>query len=686
MSGENLKLQVLFAAIDKLTGPLNRMRAGSKGLAADIASNRAEIRALGQAQKQLAAYKLADAGLAKRTAQLAEARAATAKFKAELESTDAPTKKMRNNLERAQKREEALTRKHGEQSTALTELSAKLKTAGVDVGRMADSETELAAKLTAANSRMEVQQARAAKLARNRARGEKLQELGGKATMAGGAMSATVTLPIVGLLKASYDAAKESNDALKQVQASIAAIGNKAGRSLEQMQAQATALMNTSLFDDDDILRKVTVSLTTFDKVRGPLFDRAQQAAVDLSAKFGKDLQGSAIMVGKALQDPVKGAAALNRVGISFGPTQRKMIKSMVEAGNAAGAQAMIMKALESQTRNAALAARKANPGAAAIQSWNNFKETVGAVVISVLPPLTAALRTVLDGFNALSPGTQRFLVIAAMVVAVVGPILAIFGSLITIIGGVAAGFSISFGLAAGIIGGVVIAIAALAYGVYQLYQHWDGVKAWFANLWASIIGAVRGPIGTMLMMVMPITAIPILLIRHWNQLPAMFSRIWTAVVGLAKNAGSMMMQGLLLALNPVLLADKLLSIAKSGINAFKNFFGIKSPSRVMMAMGGHMTRGLALGLDRGGSGAMKSMGRLAGGIGAVAAAGLSTPALAASGPGHGAVAAQGGGNTYHVTINLPSSVTDAKEQARAIKRELDALLAVDARGAYHDV
>ncbi len=47
----------------------------------------------------------------------------------------------------------------------------------------------------------------------------------------------------------------------------------------------------------------------------GDVFDRAQQSALDLSARLGQDLQSSAIQVGKALNDPVKGVTALQRVG-----------------------------------------------------------------------------------------------------------------------------------------------------------------------------------------------------------------------------------------------------------------------------------------------------------------------------------------------------------------------------------
>lgn len=123
------------------------------------------------------------------------------------------------------------------------------------------------------------------------------------------------------------------------------------------------------------------------------------------------------------------------------------------------------------------------------------------------------------------------------------------------------------------------------------------------------------------------------LIYRHWGTIKSAFvtgvawvKGVLAAVPAWLSNIGSMMMQGLLMALNPMILAQRLLSIAKSGITAFKNFFGIKSPSRLFMEMGGHMTTGLAQGIDRGGGAPRKALSSLMTGI-ALAAAPPALPA-----------------------------------------------------------
>lgn len=662
MAGDNLKLQVLFSAIDKLTGPLDRMRNRSRDLGTALRDTKKEVRSLADAQNLLGKFKLQDAALAKRTAELEAARAATAKFKAELAATDAPTIKMAKAVERAEKQEARLTQQHEKQSAALTELRGKLDAAGVETTDLAAAETTLASKMTAANAKMEQQQAQLAKLSRAKANAEKWQQRGNNMALTGGAMTAGVTLPIVGLLNESYTAAKESADALKQVTASLNSMGNASGRTIPQLEKQAKALQRISLFDDDDILRNVTTSLLTFDKVSGPIFDRAQLAAVNLSAKFGKDLQGSTMMIGKALQNPLKGLTALTRVGVPFTAAQQDQIKAMVKAGDIAGAQAIIMAELERQTNGAAEAARAADPGAAATNSWNDFKETVGAVVIEVLPPLTNALRSALDAFNNLSPGTRKFLVIAAMIVAVLGPVIAVLGAIIAGIGAAGAVMGVAFLPALGIIAAVVAVVGLLAYAAYKIYQNWDGIKAFFANLWAGIKAAFAAGI-------------------KW------IGGQFNALVSLMKTVGKNMMAGLLMMLNPALLVAKLLQVAKAGVIAFKNYFGIKSPSRLMMEMGGHMTKGLSIGLDRGGAGALKSMGRIATGLAGAAAIGTAAPAFAGGAGAAGRAGAMPSAVTYNVTIQIQGAdAGDPRAAAQAIKRELDHLLAIEARGGYADV
>lgn len=140
----------------------------------------------------------------------------------------------------------------------------------------------------------------------------------------------------------------------------------------------------------------------------------------------------------------------------------------------------------------------------------------------------------------------------------------------------------------------ITLIVAAIAGAGYLIYTHWDTIKGAFNAGVTWIKSALAG-------------------------VPA-----WL------KNIGSAMMQGLLMALNPAILAQRLIAIARSGITAFKNFFGIKSPSRLFMEMGGHMTGGLAIGIDQGARDPRRAMTRMMNGLaGETPAIGAAPPALA---------------------------------------------------------
>jgi phage-related minor tail protein len=76
----------------------------------------------------------------------------------------------------------------------------------------------------------------------------------------------------------------------------------------------------------------------------------------DMSVALGQDGKSSAIQLGKALNDPIKGITALQRVGVSFTDQQRQQIKTLVEHGNKLGAQKVILAELGKEFGGAAAA------------------------------------------------------------------------------------------------------------------------------------------------------------------------------------------------------------------------------------------------------------------------------------------------------------------------------------------
>lgn len=325
---------------------------------------------------------------------------------------------------------------------------------------------------------------------------KRFEAFGKKISGIGKTMSLALTAPIAAFGYSAVKAAQESTEAMGQVDAALKSMGNAAGRTREQLRALASKQMRTSLYDDDEILRRVTANLLTFGNVAGDNFDRAQQAAIDLSARLGQDLQQSAVMVGKALNDPIKGLSALRRVGIQFTEQQEKQIKAMAEAGNAAGAQAVMLAELERQFVGSAQAMRDADPMAAAKMSWAEFQETIGEKLLPILPVFANAIIKVLDAFSNLSPAMQKAIVIGAALAAAIGPVLVVFGSMISLgapllaflktLGGVMFATGTASGAAAVGVAGIggaltsvaaaALPIAAIAAAGYLAWKNWDDI------------------------------------------------------------------------------------------------------------------------------------------------------------------------------------------------------------------
>jgi phage-related minor tail protein len=335
------------------------------------------------------------------------------------------------------------------------------------------------------------------------AAGTRLQQAGESMASVGKTLSVAVTAPLVAFGVSAVKAANESADALAQVNAALASMGPVAGRSSEQLQQAAAELQRLSTFDDDDILRNVTANLLTFGNISGEVFDRAQLAIVNFATRSKRDLQSATLIVAKALNDPVKGLTALGKAGVKLSEDQTRLIKSLVETGDVAGAQAIILNELETKYRGAARAARDAAPGSDMIDAWREFQETIGAIIAKALPPLTDMLARVLGAFNSLSPGTQAFVVGMGAVAAAVGPLLVISGTLVSSVGSLVTAFAPAIAAAGGL-GGALAALggalapllaplAAVAAAGALIYLNWDKIAPVLEALKARFVEVI-GP------------------------------------------------------------------------------------------------------------------------------------------------------------------------------------------------
>lgn len=190
----------------------------------------------------------------------------------------------------------------------------------------------------------------------------------------------------------SIGEASEWQNALAQTEAVIKSTGGAAGITAQEMAnlaADMSAASGMSLFSDDAILGAQNV-LATFTNIKGVGFEDATGAILDISQALGTDLQSATIQVGKALNDPTQGISALSRVGVSFTEQQKQQIETMQEAGDMAGAQAIIIAELNKEFGGSAAAAVNTYTGQMTVltEQFNDVKGSVGEALLPILMEL----------------------------------------------------------------------------------------------------------------------------------------------------------------------------------------------------------------------------------------------------------------------------------------------------------
>lgn len=194
-------------------------------------------------------------------------------------------------------------------------------------------------------------------------------------------------------VKIGFDELKESQKVSAQTAAALKSTGGAANVTGKHIEAMGGRLQGVSGISDE-VIRSGANMLLTFRNVANEagkgnkVFDRATEAALDLSVAGFGSMESTSKMLGKALNDPVAGLTAMSRAGVTFSQSQKDSIKAMVESGNTLGAQKAILKELEAQVGGSAKAYGKTLPGQLA-RAKETFGDLAGNLVSVVIPSIT---------------------------------------------------------------------------------------------------------------------------------------------------------------------------------------------------------------------------------------------------------------------------------------------------------
>lgn len=181
----------------------------------------------------------------------------------------------------------------------------------------------------------------------------------------------------------------EAEKVTAQLNAVLASTGGVSGMTAQSVNALSNSLSKVTPFEDE-LITKTSSMLLTFTNIGKDVFPMAAEAALNMATALGEDPVNAAMRLGKALNDPVAGVTALRRVGVQLTDEQKDLIKSLMDVGDVAGAQAIILKELETEFGNSARAAGETFAGKLVILETQvgNVKEAIGAAFIPVLSDL----------------------------------------------------------------------------------------------------------------------------------------------------------------------------------------------------------------------------------------------------------------------------------------------------------
>lgn len=287
----------------------------------------------------------------------------------------------------------------------------------------------------------------------------------------------------------------EVEQLMAQTGAAIASTGGAAGVTADQISDMANAIEETTGVSGE-MIQKGENLLLTFTNVKNAagagndVFNQTTKIMADMSVALGQDASASAMQLGKALNDPIKGVTALQRVGVSFTAAQKDTIKALQDTGHTMDAQKLILAELTKEFGGSAEAFGKTWPGVLgkAEAAWEGLGDSLlGPLVPAFKAGLTSLSNVVIDlskrigkdGLtatinDAFGPTTKAVIVGlgAATVVAMLPSLAAVKAAAIST--------AISFAP-------LIATAAAVAFAARPIIKYWDQLPSAFSAVFGMV-------------------------------------------------------------------------------------------------------------------------------------------------------------------------------------------------------
>ena len=196
-----LKLEVLFGAVDKLTGPMKTIVGGSKTMADALKKTNGELKDLEAQQRKISGFRQLTAQSEKTAQALAKNKQTIAELKQALKINPEAQETV-TALARAEAAHKRLTAVQKNQRTELTGMAQEFNKAGIQMDRLNEEESDLKNKIHLTTMELNKQKESLGKHTEAQKKYEKMQERMGKANelakkglMIAGAGAVALTVP-----------------------------------------------------------------------------------------------------------------------------------------------------------------------------------------------------------------------------------------------------------------------------------------------------------------------------------------------------------------------------------------------------------------------------------------------------------------------------------------------------------
>jgi hypothetical protein len=336
--------------------------------------------------------------------------------------------------------------------------------------------------------------------------GKKAKNAGGGLKSLAGAAVAAGGVAVVG--DALRDGVKEAGafqDAANQTTSALKSNKSLHGLTAAQVQKSSAALesLTGAKIDENDATLAANKLIRAGITSQADL-DRALKVSSDVALGTGKDIGGVSAALSKALANPAKAAGVLGKAGVVLSKSQQDAITNLAKTGDVAGAQSLIMDALEKKYKGASEAAGTgltADLGRAQ-DAMADAKRDIATALMPSLSTLATAFAKNLPGaiakivpvFNTLVALVQNpaFLALAGVIAALVigmkayAAITAVVSAATKVWAAVQAAFN--FIMALNPVTLIIIGIVALIAAIV-----WIATKTtWFQTIWKVVWGAIK--------------------------------------------------------------------------------------------------------------------------------------------------------------------------------------------------